>query len=433
MEKEQLWTVDSDAGTRESATIEEDVRAVGDPIPVESIGGGAPVATGQFGPVHEIDVLLLTSDADLRQRLSASLAGQKRFNLRHLSGRIVEIEKKIANGELPDVALFDIGKGEVPDINALERLKKLRFSKVPIIAISSYIDPAIARGLMRAKVDDWLPADCEPGEIQRACEKALQARPAEASSRHAQCTAFFPANGGCGNTTLAIQTAFLTGNRKKRPGAVCLVDLNFQDGTVADYLDLTPTFQLSELAKASGRLDHQMLDVMLTRHRSGLAVLAAPRLPGQFVEVGGELIASVLGLLSECFEHLIIDLPKNWRPWTDNVVWGSDRIFVVTGFTIPALRQARFMVDAVAAKASPEAQVSVIVNRFHKRLIGPGLTRKDAEGILAARLGGFIPNVSGIVDDAINRGIPLSELRAGNKIEKKLLQILDRDNRMPKA
>ena len=328
----------------------------------------------------------------------------------------------IGDGQLPDVAVIDIGKGDAPDINALERLKKSRFLKVPIIAISSHIDPMIARGLMRIKVDDWLPVDCEPGEIQRACEKALHARPTEASSRHAQCTAFYPASGGCGNTTLAIQTAFLTGNRKKRPGAVCLVDLNFQDGTVADYLDLSPAFQLSELAKVSGRLDHQMLDVMLTRHRSGLAVLAAPRVLGRFVEVGGELIASVLGLLSESFEHLIIDLPKNWHPWTDNVVWGSDRIFVVTGFTIPALRQARFMTDAIAAKASPDAQVSVIVNKFHEPLMGPGLTRKDAEGILATRLGGLIPNVSGIVDDAINRGMPLSELRAGNKIEKKLLQ-----------
>ncbi len=433
MQKVQPWIADIAIVPRNEGTNEEDVRSLSDPVPVESAGRGAQTAAGPFEPVHKVDVLLITSDAGLRQRLSTSFAGQTRFNLRNLNGSIVEIEKKIGDGELPDVAVVDIGKGGVLDINPLERLKKSRFLKVPVIAISSHIDPIIARGLMRAKVDDWLPADCEPDEIQRACEKVLYARPAEAGGRHAHCTAFFPANGGCGNTTLAIQTAFLTGSRKKRPGAVCLVDLNFQDGMVADYLDLSPAFQLSELAKVSGRLDHQMLDVMLTRHRSGLAVLAAPRLPGRFIDVGGDLMASVLGLLSEAFEHLIIDLPKNWYPWTDNVIWGSDRIFVVTGFTIPALRQARSMTDAIAARASPEAQVSVIVNKFHEPLMGPGLSRKDAEGILVARLGGFIPNVSGIVDDAINRGIPLSELRAGSKIEKKLLQILDRENRIPKA
>jgi len=365
--------------------------------------------------------------------MTASFAGQERVNLRYMQGRVVEIEKRIADGELPDCAVVDIGKGDVLDINALERLKKARFSKVPVIAISTHLDPIIARGLMRVKVDDWLLSDCRPSELQRACEKALHARSAERSGRHAQCTTLFPANGGCGNTTLAIQTAFLLGGRKRHLESICLVDLNFQDGTVADYLDLAPAFQLSELSKASGRLDHQMLDVMLTRHRSGLAVLAAPRVPGRCVDVDGELIASVLGLLSESFAHLVIDLPKNWYPWTDNVIWGSDRVFVVASFTIPALRQAHLIADAIAAKASPEAHVSVVVNKFYEPLMGAGLTRKDAESMLTARLGGFIPDLGGVVNDAINRGITLSEVRAGNKIEKRLAQILDRDNRVAKA
>jgi len=433
VEKELAWKVDSGIAPGDDGVNEEDVLVLTDPIAVDGVRRAAPAAAGPFEPVHKFDLLLVTSDASLRERLTASFAGQNRVNLRYMQGRVVEIEKKIADGELPDCAVVDIGKGDVLDVNALERLKKARFSKVPIIAISTHLDPIIARGLMRVKVDDWLLSDCRPSELQRACEKALHARSAAGSGRHAQCTTLFPANGGCGNTTLAIQTAFLLGGRKKHLESICLVDLNFQDGTVADYLDLTPAFQLSELSKASGRLDHQMLDVMLTRHRSGLAVLAAPRVPGRSVDVDGELIASVLGLLSESFAHLVIDLPKNWYPWTDNVIWGSDRIFVVASFTIPALRQAHLIADAIAAKASPEAHVSVIVNKFYEPLMGAGLTRKDAESMLTARLGGFIPDLGGVVNDAINRGITLSEVRAGNKIEKRLAQILDRDNRLAKA
>ncbi len=433
MDKEQPWIGENHSPPLDDGTNEESASVSSVPVSLEAPKRGAPAGTGAFEAVRKYDVLLITSDAGLRERLSAGFAGQNRLNIRLLEGRVVEVEKKITDAQLPDCAVVDIGKGDVLDINALERLKKTRFSKVPVIAISSHLDPAIARGLMRVKVDDWLPADCMPGEVQRSCEKALQARLAEGSGRHAQCTAFFPANGGCGNTTLAIQTAFLLGNRNKRLEAVCLVDLNFQDGAVADYLDLVPAFQLSELANVSGRLDQQMLDVMLTRHRSGLTVLAAPRVPGSFVEVREELVASVLGFLSQSFEHLIIDLPKNWYPWTDNVIWGSDRIFVVSSFTIPALRQAHSIANAIAARASSETQVSVIVNKFHEPLMGPGLARKDAESMLASRLGGFIPDLGGVVDDAINRGTPLSEMRAGKKIEKGLMQILDRDNRISKA
>ena len=110
------------------------------------------------------------------------------------------------------------------------------------------------------------------------------------------------------------------------------------------------------------------------------------RVPGRFIDVDGDLIASVLGLLARSFDHLIIDLPRTWHPWTDNVIWGSDRIFVVSGFTIPALRQARLLADAISAKASLEANVSVLVNKFHEPLIGPGLSRKDAETMLSTRL-----------------------------------------------
>ena len=101
------------------------------------------------------------------------------------------------------------------------------------------------------------------------------------------------------------------------------------------------------------------------------------------MDAARSLIASILGLLSEAFDHLIIDLPKKWSPWTDNVIWGSDRIFVVTGFYRPALRHSRFLADAITSKARAPAG-SVIVNKFHEPLMGAGLTKKDAESILEA-------------------------------------------------
>src|SRR5258707_869855 len=84
--------------------------------------------------------------------------------------------------------------------------------------------------------------DAAPVKFRGSGERALRAKPAGEAARHAKCTAFFPANGGCGNTTLAIQTAFLLGSRKKQLDSICLVDLNFKDGAVADYLDLSPAF-----------------------------------------------------------------------------------------------------------------------------------------------------------------------------------------------
>ncbi len=419
MSKWPTWDRDSapDRGAAEGHTAAPRAsRAAGQP-PMPMIGNETPI-------VRRYDALLVTEDGELWERVSAEFAGKKHFNLRAFGGRLSQLEENIAGIKLPALLVADFSQGSRSDVEVLERLKKSHFAKVPVIAISSHLDQQLVRGLLQIKVDDWLPAGCTAAEIHSSCEAAIRTRLAEESDGKLKCTTFFPAMGGCGSTTLAIEAALLTGNLHKQLQTTCLADLNFHDGAVADYLDLKPAFQLAELSKMSGRLDRQLLDVMLSKHRSGMAVLAAPRSAGQISALREDLIASILGLLSEAFDHLIIDLPRNWSSWTENVIWGSDRIFVVTSFTVPALRQARFLADAIASKAERGTEVSVIVNKFYEPLLGAGLSRKDAESILETKLCGFVPDCGRTVDEAINRGQALSEVRPGNKIAKKLSQIL---------
>ncbi len=407
-------------GTKRKQTL-----ALNPPI-AEAARAVGPGAKSTFSTAQHHNVIVISKDAGLWEHLSASAVGENSFNLRWVCGGLAELENKLPDIHAFALAVIDVGKGDNLDLEALERLKRTHLSEVPVLAISSFPDQTITRGLIRAKADDWLPFDCLPGEFRSACKKALKTRPTGTASP-AKCTTFFPANGGCGNTTLALQTAFLLGGTKRQLGSVCLADLNFQDGSIADYLDISPAFQFSDVSKVPGGVDHQMLDVILTRHSSGLSVMATPASTGDFADISGDLISSILDLLSESFQHLVIDLPKCWHPWTDDVIWGSDRIFVVASFTVPALRRACLAADALAAKASPETQVSVIVNRFHEPIIGAGLTRKDAESVLGARLAGFIPDLGRIVDDAINEGMTL-DTRAGQKINKRLLKIFDSAN-----
>lgn len=374
---------------------------------------------------QQVDVLLLTQDAELKDRLSSTFREKNHFALRAMKGRAAELEDELSAVKLPEILIVDLNNANIVDIDALERIKKSRFAKVPIIALSSYLDQDVVRSLVQIKIEDWLPKDTSAFEVYKSCEKALRTPTMGLrDERDAVCYSFFPVAGGCGNTTLAIQSAFLIGAKKKQMGLTCLVDLNFQDGAIADYLDLVPSFRIEELSNAPGRLDRQLLEVMLTRHSSGLAVLASPRVPAKHVEVSEGLVASVLGLLSKSFDTIIVDLPKNWYPWTDNVIWGSNKVFVVAPFTVPGLRHARFVSDAVAAKAPVDTSVSVIVNRYHEPLFGSGLMRKDAERLLSVRLGGFIPECGSVVQEAINRGLPLSEVSPSSKLEKKLAEIV---------
>lgn len=373
---------------------------------------------------QQLDVLLVTQDMELTERLRRGFQDKDHFALRSMKGTVVEIEEFLNLGVLPAILIIDLKTAVAEDLAALERVKRTRFAKTPIIAISSYLDQDIVRRLVQIKIDDWLPKDSAFTDIYKSCERMARAPAVDRRDREAICYSFFPSAGGSGNTTLAIQTAFTLGRSKRQLASTCLVDLNFQDGSIADYLDVAPAFKLEELASAPGRLDSQLLEIMLTRHSSGLSILAAPRLPAKHLEISEGMIGSVLGLLSKSFDNVVIDLPKNWYPWTDNVIWGSNHVYIVTNFTVPALKHARYVLDAITAKAVGEAKVSVIVNRYREKLFGSGLVKKDAEQLLRDWLAGFIPDNAEIVQEAINRGLPISEVSPGSKVEKALERIL---------
>lgn len=373
---------------------------------------------------QQVDVLLISEDVELKELLADGFAEKKHFIMKTVKGKISDTENFLNMGTLPGVLLVDLLNAAPDDLTALERVKRARYADTPIIALSSYLDQEIVRRLVQIKVDDWLPKDSPFADIYRSCERLNRTPPVEKRNKDAVCYSFFPAAGGAGNTTLAIQTAFILGRSTKHMESTCLVDLNFQDGAIADYLDIAPSFRIEELANAPGRLDRQLLEVMLTRHSSGLSVLATPRVPAKYIEVSEGLIGAVLGLLTRSFDYVVIDLPKNWYPWMDNVIWGSNHVFVVTNFTVPALRHARYVIDAISAKAVNDPKVSVIVNKHREKLLGAGLKKSDAEQLLRNWLAGFIPDSADLVHEAINRGMPVSEVSRGNKLEKALERIL---------
>jgi len=172
------------------------------------------------------------------------------------------------------------------------------------------------------------------------------------------------------------------------------------------------------------RLDARLLEVMLSRHPSGIAVLAAPRAPIATREIDEGFVARLLGTASEMFANVVIDMPPMWMPWSEGVVAGSDQVFVVTEFTVPALRKAREMVDEMGPLLDEGTQARVIVNKTHEQLLGGGLRKRDLSELLGDRLAGFVSEDKALVREAINRGEPLSTGKSSNRLARELAKLI---------
>jgi len=281
---------------------------------------------------------------------------------------------------------------------------------MPVIATANEINPAAMRILVQLKVADLLVKPVTTAELVRACERALEG-PGREESAGSQIHVFMPTAGGVGNTVLALETAYQLHRASAGRGATtCVVDLNLQHGACAEYLDLEPRFQIHELQNRPDRLDRQLLDVMLAKHKSGLCVLAAPIQPAEMGSFNAELVVRMLDLVSAYFDHVVIDLPRTWFAWTDTVLLGADKLYLVTNMTVPGLRHTQRLIAAIHEAVGKEVRPQVIVNRFEQKRGSGGITPGDVETILGEHYAGPVMNNYKLVREAVDRGVPLQEV-----------------------
>jgi pilus assembly protein CpaE len=163
---------------------------------------------------------------------------------------------------------------------------------------------------------------------------------------------------------------------------------------------------------------------MISEHSSGLKVIAAPSRPAEMRSFDFEVVTRLLDLVASHFDNVVIDVPRTWFAWTDSVLIGSNRLFLVTEMTVPGLKHARHLVNVIKERLPDGPPLEVIVNRFEQRLFGPGLRRADIEQALGPSLACTIPNNFRLVSEAIDRGVQLGEVKAGNNIEQAMNKLI---------
>ena len=138
----------------------------------------------------------------------------------------------------------------------------------------------------------------------------------------------------------------------------------------------------------------------------------------------GALVVRLLDLVSAYFDNVVIDLPRIWFPWTETILTGSDKVFIVADMTVPSIRHANMLVHAMNDRVGKQANHRVIVNRMDYRKNKSGLTASDVEDALGEYFSGGIPNNYALVSDAVDRGVTLSEIKPNNDVTEALSKLI---------
>jgi pilus assembly protein CpaE len=352
-------------------------------------------------------VLVVSADKSFLAVAKGALAGDA------FEGVLVEAPIPAADIDLrrerPAGLVLDVGEADGETLAALRALLRRGGEGLPTVVVTDAFHPEAARAFLKLRLTDFLVKPVASADLLRTVRRAVEAGDDDEVA-DAQILAFVPATGGAGTTTLVVQTAFLLHEQASaRRQTTCVVDLNLQSGSCAEYLDLEPRFDIAEIESQPDRLDKQLLEVMLSRHPSGLAVISAPPCPWEMRSFRPDLVTRLLDLVSTYFDNVVIDMPRTWFPWTDSILMGSDKIFVVTETTVPALRHTQRLTRAIQERLGGELKLGVILNR-HDPKGAFGLGEKDVKAVLGPLIAGSVANDYRAVRQAIDRGVPLREV-----------------------
>jgi pilus assembly protein CpaE len=205
----------------------------------------------------QTQVVVVTADPAFEAQVRSTFGASGQIALQVISGTVASVDGDI-NAQTTTVVVIDLDAATPADMQALEQLMAGECSGLPVVAVAQTIDAVLARTLLQMRVADFLVKPVSPVELVRTCAKVANG-PAATAPTEAQIYSFLPAVGGAGVTTLAIESAMILLNSGPRgKSSTCLVDLDFQHGACADYLDIEPRLNLAEIEPRPDRLDRQL-------------------------------------------------------------------------------------------------------------------------------------------------------------------------------
>ncbi len=316
-------------------------------------------------------------------------------------------ESSPRDGVACDIVIVDIRRDAASSMGSIERLR----AAVPgagLFVVAQENDPEVILEAMRAGANEffaWPP----PEDKFHAAVRRTAARRASAQGAKAPATTlvFFGAKGGAGTTTVAVNTGVEIARLSKR--ATVIVDLKAGLGEVSLFLGVRPRYTILDAIDNLHRLDREFLRELVTKHKSGLEILAGA---DQFDRPGasdGTAIEELFRLLTRQYEFILVDAGSYITSCTVAALYSADTMFLVANPDVPSVRNAQRLLDRMRQLGAAGERVRLLLNRAAEPYPIPP---SQIEGALGHPIHHTFPSDYKTVSTALNSGVPLSQ--AGN-------------------
>lgn len=320
-------------------------------------------------------VLIAAPDQTTGYELRAQVEELDGFAIVDVADSTARLHEMVAQRE-PEIVLIHEQVGPVPVLQTVRDIVARR-PGTAMVLMSEEFSPEVfaaamdagARGVLRHPVSH---EDLQ-SRLSAAAEWVVQMRrhlssesgDSELGSR-GRLLAVAGSKGGVGVTTLAVHLAHDAVTRV--PGrSVCLVDLNLDNGDLADFLGIDHRLDISDLAKVADDLSTQTVGSAVHRSASGLSSVLGPVRIEDVGFVGEREAILILSALRRQFDLVIADCGSVVNPASAAAVETADDVMLVTTPDLLALRGVHRIAEKWSRVGARSIEnVKVVLNRVSR-------------------------------------------------------------------
>ena len=356
----------------------------------------------------------------------------------------------------PDAAALEfvaiaVDHNDEADLSRItEIIKTAKAKGIKIVLIADQVGPIALHQLLRLGGDDFVPYPLPEGALHEAIERIRKPAPAPAPApmlsavvNHADPDdaphptfkakgdrdgVVLPVHGlagGTGASTFVTNLAWeLATISKADAPRVCLLDFDFQYGSVATYLDLPRKEAVLELLSDTAAADSDSFLHSLLTFNDKLHVFTAPADMVPLDIVSGDDIARIIDMAQANFDFVLIDMPTTIVSWTETVLARAHVYFAMMDLDLRSAQNVLRLVRALKAEGLPHEKLRFVLNRAPRftDLSAKSRVKRMAES-LDITIEVQLPDGGAQVTQANDHGLPLSENAAKNPLRREVQKL----------
>jgi len=322
-----------------------------------------PMASSQddlVALVPRVDIHIFCETQETGQAIQVA-SGDRRMSRAHVTiqlGGIPAAVQVYQSQPTPHVLVVETHGSRDQVMAELARLAEVCQATTKVVVIGHINDVILYRELVKAGISEYVVAPITSFGFIETISGLFNDPKAAPLGR---IVSFVGAKGGVGSSTIAHNIGWALSQRQNIDTIITDLDLAF--GTAALNFNQDGSGGIMDALNAPDRVDSTLIDRLMTKLGNKLSLLNGPSTVDRDLSIEAHAVETILNVVRFSAPLVIVDVPNMWAPWIKYTLLNSDEIIITATPELPALRNAKNLVDMLKAARPNDKPPRLVLNQ----------------------------------------------------------------------